>query len=1056
MNKPWLLGIDLGGSGARCLLVNRVSKAMINASGRWEFAAAPGTFGTGYDIDLPLVWDVVTKACRDALQAAQIDPAAIAAIAVSAMRFSTVMLDKDGNSLFAVDNRDARAAIEYFDIAEKLGQEVLQETGCWPLPLHVSSRLLWLRNQQPETFSQVHTVFGLGEWLNHRLSGVLAIDATQASASGLFHLRNKAWCWPQIDELDLPRAIFPPLIDAGCTIGPLSDDAAANLGLMPGTTVAMGGADTQCSLLGGGVMEPGETAVVAGTTAPVQRVLAQPAHDATGKSLGSYHIVPNRWVLESNSGGMGYSLSLMARMLFPDAPEPELRLLAEAEQSEPGAAGMLSTMGAEVMNMRGPSMPMGHITMSHMAAAGDAPRRHLVRALVEGFACGIRANLEQLDAVLTPSDSGSHPGAITLCAGLSRSDVFSQLLANITDSEVLVPQSHQTSALGAAICAGVAVGHFAGFASACQVLCTIRAGFHTQQELSAVNEQLYATWSRFRAKAETTTVPIAVDHLLPRVLKEPAATGVSGVAPSPGLQALVSASFDAGSLARLRAHMAVEYASFREVKRLLTGPDLVKALQGVQVFITEMDIIDVNALRQLPDLRVVAACRGDAVNVDVEACTAFGIPVLFAPGRNAIAVADLTLAFIISLARKLPSASQFLAKEDCTAGNMSKMGQAFNQLQGRELWHKTIGLVGLGAVGRAVAKRLAGFEVDILVADPFATPEQAALAGCRLTDLDTLLRSSDFVSLHAAVTPATIAMIGAAEFGRMKPGAFFINTARAALIEEQALVDALENGQLAGAALDTFAVEPPGFDHPLVKHPAVITTPHSGGNTAEVANHQGESVTGALLQLLHGEAPPNVLNPQTLATFDWQESKPQPNEAVLASLNSKKGPAVTDLQRDAKLANTGNQAPVIAMKASAPADTIKKMRSILAEFCAGMAADPALNAFSTDQDVTLQFTVHDLGLDFHLSLQQGHVTSALGPPASAAEVQLQMRGEILDSMFNGSLDAMECAMSGELAFTGDPAKAMTLQHIQADMERIYSAARAEAGGPGDFSTVREQ
>ena len=97
------------------------------------------------------------------------------------------------------------------------------------------------------------------------------------------------------------------------------------------------------------MIEPGDVAVVAGTTAPVQAVVAQPAFDTTGKSLGSYHIVPGRWVLESNGGGMGYSLSLMARMLFPDAPEPELRLLAEPAQSEPGAAGMLSTMGAEVL-----------------------------------------------------------------------------------------------------------------------------------------------------------------------------------------------------------------------------------------------------------------------------------------------------------------------------------------------------------------------------------------------------------------------------------------------------------------------------------------------------------------------------------------------------------------------------------------------------------------------------------------------------------------------------------------------------------------------------------
>jgi len=1053
MDKPWLMGIDLGGSGARCLLVDRSSGTLVSASGSWQFTPATGTFGTGFDIDLDLVWAVVGKACRDALQQAHIEPSRVAALAVSAMRFSTVLLDADGTSLLAVPNRDARAAGEYFEIAGKMGQELLRETGSPPMPLHASARLLWLRNQQPENFKRVHTVFGMGEWLNYRLCGVRAVDATLASASGLFSLHEKTWCWRLIDALGLPRAIFPPVLDSGCAMGELSAAAAAHLGLDAGVMVAMGGADTQCSLLGAGVIAPGANAVVTGTTAPVQVVLAQPAYDPQGKSLGSYHVVPERWVLESNGGAMGDSLSLMARMLFPDAPEPELRLLAEAAQSEPGAAGMLSTLGADVMNMQSPSMPVGHITLSHMSCADDpAPRRHLVRALVEGCACAVRANLEQLDTVLTPALPGTDPATLTLCGGMSRSTVFGQLLANIAAREVLLPRTHQTSALGAAICAGVATGDYPDFATACNVLCAVRQHFGAQPEHAAVNGQLYATWTRFREQAQNATAPVAVDHLLPRVLKEPEHARSSAAAPT-GLHALVSASFDANSLDRLRKSMAVEYASFREVKRLLTGPDLVKALQGKQIFVTEVDVVDANALRQLPELRVVAACRGDAVNVDVEACTAFGIPVLFAPGRNAVAVADLAVGFMINLARKLPAASQFLRQEECTAGNMSKMGQAFSQLQGRELWRKTIGLVGLGAVGRAVAQRLAGFEAQILVADPFVSTEQAALAGCRLVDLDTLLRSSDFVSLHAAVTPGTTGMMDAAEFAKMKPGAFFINTARAALIDEQALVDALQSGHLGGAALDTFAVEPPGFNHPLVRHPAVISTPHSAGNTVEVADHQGESVSAALLQLINGQTPRCVLNPQTLATFDWRGPKRQPDEAELARLSSKSGPAVTDLQRDAKAAKSNKQEPARVAAVAAPAAMVEKMAAILEMFCAGMATDPTLNTFSADQDITLHFTAHDLGLDFHLALKQGRVISALGQPESAAEVQLQMRGEILDGMFTGTIDTMECAMNGELSFMGDAAKAMTLQHIQADMERIYTAARAVVGDPGDLSAV---
>ncbi|MFT4518390.1 MAG: sugar (pentulose or hexulose) kinase/phosphoglycerate dehydrogenase-like enzyme/ribulose-5-phosphate 4-epimerase [Halioglobus sp.] len=1056
MDKPWLMGIDLGGSGARCMLVDRQSTKRQSASGSWKFPSAKGTFGTGFDLDLDTIWEVAGKACRDALQLADIDGTQVAAVAVSSMRFSTVLIDASGNSLLAFPNRDARSIGESFELAEKYGETLLQQTGTWPLSLHVSSRLQWLKANDPDAFAKVHSVLGMGEWLNYKLCGERGIDPSQASATGLFSLTEKQWCWEMIEQLGLPREIFPTVLDAGSVLGSLLCGSAEHIGLPTGVPIAVGGADTQCSLLGAAVIDAGECAVVAGTTAPVQVVLDKPLHDVTGQMIGSHHVVPGRWVLESNGGTMGESVSLMANMLFPEATQPELRLLAEAELAEPGAAGMLSTLGADIVNMRSLALPVGQMTMSHMSCADDpAPRGHLVRALVEGCACALRANIECLDGALSSQAPGqsyaTNPNKISLCGGMSRSDLFAQVVANIAGREVQVPASHQTSALGAAICAGIATGDYADFAAASESMCSSRANFAVQDENSDLYTALYSAWSRFREQSQVSTAPIAADQLLPWVLREPADTQSSPDVPAGGLQALVSASFDEGSLARLRANMDVEYASFREVKRLLTGPDLVKALADKQVFVTEVDVVDASALGQLPNLRVIAACRGDAVNVDVEACTAFGIPVLFAPGRNAVAVADLTVGFMLNLARKLPAATVFLKQADCNAGNMGKLGQAFSQLQGNELWHKTIGLVGLGAVGRSVAQRLAGFEVRILVSDPFVTPEQAALAGCELTDLNTLLSDSDFVSVHAAVTPGTTGMIAAEQFALMKPSAFFINTARAALIDEQALVDALQTDLIAGAALDTFAVEPPGFDHPLVLHPNVISTPHSAGNTVEVANHQGESVSAALLQLLAGESPRCVLNPETLENFSWTAPRPQPDEDELARLTSKSGPAVSDLQRDAKAKE--QQATKPAGEVTAPAAIIEKMSAILATFCAGMAADPDIIAFSADQDVTLCFNIHDLGLDFHLALKQGEVFSALGPPPCESEVQLEMRGEIVDGMFTGTVDTMECAMNGEISFMGDAAKAMTLQHMNDDMERIYKVARATVGDPGDLSSI---
>ncbi|MDX1734957.1 MAG: FGGY family carbohydrate kinase, partial [Halioglobus sp.] len=660
MNKQWLMGIDLGGSGVRCLLLDSSTRSTVECAQPWRFSPAPGTFGTGFDLDLDELWRTVGAASREALLKAGIEGGQVAALAISAMRFSTVVVDAQGKALLAVPNSDARAAGECFEIAEQYGAALVRDTGSPALPLHASARLRWLQNQQPGSLENVASVYGCGEWLVEQLTGVRAIDPSQGSASGLFSLHEADWAWDLVDEMALPRTIFPPVVTSGTALGTLTATAADHLGLSTETVVGMGGGDTQCSLLGAGTVERGQCAVVAGTTAPVQVVADTPVIDDSGAMIAAHHVVPGRWVLESSGGPMGFSISTLARILFPGSTQAEAQLFAEASRSETGAAGMLSTFGADLMNMGAPSMPMGTITLSHMGCSDDPqPRRHLARAVVEGCACAVKANRDRLEGPLAGTATTLQADTLTLCGGLSRSDTFGQVLADIADLEIAVPEVWQTSALGAALCAGVAAGTWDDLSAASAAISASRRRFSPREEQRQDCDQLYASWQRLRQAAETGTDPVAVDHLLPRVLREPdTGAGAHGAAVG-RLDALVTAAFGDASLDTLRNHMDVEYASFREAHRLLTGPDLVRELQGRQVFVTEVDVVDAAALKELPDLRVVAACRGDAVNVDVEACTAFGIPVLFAPGRNAVAVADLAVGFMISLARKLPDASQF-------------------------------------------------------------------------------------------------------------------------------------------------------------------------------------------------------------------------------------------------------------------------------------------------------------------------------------------------------------------------------------------------------------
>ena len=534
---------------------------------------------------------------------------------------------------------------------------------------------------------------------------------------------------------------------------------------------------------------------------------------------------------------------------------------------------------------------------------------------------------------------------------------------------------------------------------------------------------------------------------------------------------LVTADMTGEALEALRVLGDVEYASFRIQMRLLAGEQLAAALRGVEVFVTEIDLVDAGVLAAAPDLRVVVACRGEAVNVDVPACTAYGVPVLHAPGRNADAVADLTLAFLLMLARRLPAATAFLRQGGIEAGDLGRMGQAFTTLQGRELWRKTIGLVGCGAVGRGVARRLGGFGCRILVHDPHLAPGAALPAGAEAASLDMLLAQSDFVSLHAAVTPETAGMIGAAALARMKPGAFLVNTARAALVDEAALAEALRSGHLGGAALDVFALEPPGSEHPLLALEQVIATPHVGGNTVEVGTHQGEIVAADLRRLLAGERPLCALAPEALEGFDWRAPRREPDAARLASLGGRPGPAVSDLQRGRAgapaAAGGGGAAPAVlargeaadgvrqATPAAVPAAVAAKMDRLLEEFLGRLRDDGALRGFAAGKDVTLRFTLPDLQRVFFFRLRGGTVAAAVGDPDAPADVELRLRAEVLDGMFSGRLDPMHAATSGKLAFRGDSLKAMTLQQVQDALSRCWLAARETVGDPGDLGALAD-
>ncbi|MGH2989882.1 MAG: NAD(P)-dependent oxidoreductase [Solirubrobacterales bacterium] len=265
----------------------------------------------------------------------------------------------------------------------------------------------------------------------------------------------------------------------------------------------------------------------------------------------------------------------------------------------------------------------------------------------------------------------------------------------------------------------------------------------------------------------------------------------------------------------------------RTIREYIGTPEQVREhLDGAEILLIHGAPVTDAVLDGSDVLRLVGCARGGPVNVDVEAASARSIPIVNTPGKNAAAVAELTLGLMIMLARRLPEGQRAAAQ--------GRFGSTFEgaEFAGVELGGRSLGVIGYGQVGRQVVPRALACGMEVLVHDPFV--EIGTCSGVeQIAELQELVPRSDFVSLHARASPDNEALFGPAEFAAMRPGSLFVNMARETLVDEEALERALRDGPVGGAALDVVHARPGREPHPLLSHGNVVITPHVGGATAE-------------------------------------------------------------------------------------------------------------------------------------------------------------------------------------------------------------------------------
>jgi D-3-phosphoglycerate dehydrogenase len=282
--------------------------------------------------------------------------------------------------------------------------------------------------------------------------------------------------------------------------------------------------------------------------------------------------------------------------------------------------------------------------------------------------------------------------------------------------------------------------------------------------------------------------------------------------------------------------------------------DLLAKVSEADAWIVAFHPINAALMDAAPRLRIIAKHGVGVDNIDISAATARGIVVTTAPSANDHAVADLTMALLLSLLRRIPEA------------NGSVKAGRWERFLGCGLGGKVMGILGLGRIGQNVARRAKSFGVELIGADPFWPEEAARDMGIRRVEPNELFAQADIISLHAPLTPETTGLVGEAAIAAMKPGVWIVNTSRGKVVDEKVLYEALVAGKVAGYAADVFENEPP-LCSPLLTFSNVIATPHIGTHTRESLRLMGDRVADAVLCVFRGERPEFVVNPEVYDRF---------------------------------------------------------------------------------------------------------------------------------------------------------------------------------------------
>jgi autoinducer 2 (AI-2) kinase len=491
----YTLALDLGTGSCRAVLFDETGSQVSIGQREWTHAALPGVPGSQV-FDTARNWALICDCIGEALDRAAIGAADVAAVSSTSMREGMVLYDAGGAEIWACPNVDSRASAEATELVSSgRARQIFEQGGDW-VSITSPARFLWIRAHEPETFERIAHMGMLSDWVLYRLAGRFVTDPSSGSSSNLFDLRARTWSSSSLDLIGLPREVVPDVLEPGTVVGPLTERAAKETGLAEGTPVVVGGADTQLGLVGIGVDRPGGLTLLGGSFWQLTVVTDTPLIDPEARLRTLCHAAPNAWMTE----GIGFYCGIAMRW-FRDAfceaevaeasrraVDPYVVMEEVAAAVPPGSEG-ITAIFSNVMDAKRWVQASPSFLGFDLDRPAASNRAACIRALEEQAAYATRGHLAIVSEL-----TGDRYDGLVLTGGAGKGRLWPQIVADVMGMPVQVPVVKESTALGAALCAGVGAGLYADVGEMARSLLRIERTFEPQPDAVRAYDERYEAW----------------------------------------------------------------------------------------------------------------------------------------------------------------------------------------------------------------------------------------------------------------------------------------------------------------------------------------------------------------------------------------------------------------------------------------------------------------------------------------------------------------------------------------------------------------------------------